>query len=291
MNQGIFESFDGTGIFYTENLNNSHGNLPKIPITFIHGQSGGNHTMLKHQMNCVEKDYPVLAFDLRGGGRSDLKPNQEDYSLENLAKDALGLLEHRKVQKTNIVSYSLGTTIALKLFELCPEKINSLVLLHPTYNPLKTTGKLNQFIVNSGLNTVFENTVAYTFALINRLKGVNQMSYMDYTKLEIKTGIGSYVNTDYIKSRTPKELLTRVKFAFARLQWDVEEVLKKVDVPVLCISGGADSWTLPSAAEEIASRVQNGRCKIFPGNKHSAIYDHEPKEINEVILEFLKEFG
>lgn len=284
MNEGIFTSFDGTHIFYVENLNGAAG---KTPVAFIHGQSGGNHTMLKRQMERIAGEYPVLAYDLRGGGKSDLKPRREDYSLDAMARDALGLMAHKKIERTHLVGYSLGTTIALKIFEMNPRRVASLVLLHPTYNPLKTTGRLNRFIVRSGLNYVFETTIAGFFAMLNRLRGV-ESTYLDYTKLRISTGIGSYVNWDYIKTRTPRELFTRTQFAYARLKWDAEDVLAKVDVPVLCVAGGADSWTLPSAAVEIASRVKNGRCEIIPGNLHSAIYAGDSERINGYIMDFLK---
>ena len=284
MNEGIFTSFDGTHIFYVENLSGTAG---KTPVTFIHGQSGGNHTMLKRQMERIAREYPVLAYDLRGGGNSDLKPRQEDYSLDTMARDALGLMAHKKIERTHIVGYSLGTTIALKVFEMNPRLVASLVLLHPTYNPLKTTGRLNRFIVRSGLNVVFEITVAGFFAMLNCLRRV-ESTYLDYTKLKISTGIGSYVNWDYIKTRTSKELLTRTRFAFARLKWDAEDVLEKVDAPVLCVAGGADSWTLPSAAVEIASRVKNGRCEIITGNLHSAVYAGDSGKINGHIMDFLQ---
>ena len=284
MGGDYFKSFDGTEIYYE--IRKKSPIMPRV--SFIHGQSGGNFTMLQNQIDFVsDRGCTTLAFDLRGGGRSELMNGRgkEFYSLENLAKDFIGLLDHTEIEKTNVVAYSLGTTIALKAFEIKPEAIDSLTLLHPTYSPFQTTSKRNKFIIQIGLCAFLENSFSKTFSIINKIRGVKERELFEYKPF---VGISDYINFRYLMTRTPEELNSRLNFSNNRLKWGVEKtLLDEIDAPVLCISGSKDIWVLPSAAEEIAQRVQDGKVKIFQGHKHDAVYAN-PEPINQEIWEFLK---
>jgi len=279
---GHFTSFDDSQIYY--NLINSHSE--REFVTFIHGQSGGNFSMLQHQIEYVAKNYNVLAFDLRGGGRSELAGKRENfYSLENFARDTIGLMEYFDINKAHLIGYSLGTTIALKVFDMKPDIVDSLILLHPAYNLLGNTSLRNQIIVHSGLCSFLENSISYTSALINRLRGVNKRTVFDYSNIN---GMNSYINFSFLVSRTPEELMSRLQLVRNRIKWNVEEIIDKIDVPLLCISGDKDIWIDPSAAEEIVQRARvDSEAIIIKGNGHGAVYLN-PEQITKEVLNFLE---
>ncbi|MEK6951795.1 MAG: alpha/beta hydrolase [Nanoarchaeota archaeon] len=282
MKKDYFESLDKTKIYYEFDF---EGKTSKPIVTFIHGQSGGSLNMLKSQIEYLGKKYSTLAFDLRGGGFSDLADNKKDFfSLEKLSDDLIGLLEHEKIDKTHLVGYSLGSAIALKTFEKKPKAIESLVLLNPTYNPLKTTSSLNKFIVKTGISSFFEYSISYTTMFVNTLRGVKEKTHFDYTSKK-QGRVAGYIDFNFLKTKTPEELKSRLKLIKQRLKWDVEDVLDKINIPLLCIGASEDIWTLPSAAIEIASRA-NGRYKIIVGNTHESVYAN-PEEINKEIIEFI----
>jgi len=281
LKEGYFKSFDDSQIYY--NLYNSKFDKPFV--TFVHGHSGGNFTMFNHQIEAVSKDYNVLAFDLRGGGRSELSNGKKDfYSLENFARDTLGLMEHLEIERTHLLGYSLGTTIALKVFDMQPEVIDSLILLNPTYNLLGNTCLINQMIVRSGLCSILEHSINYTAAFINKLKGV-EPTLFDYLNVR---GENSYINFTFLKTRTPEELMSRLNLVKNRIKWNIEEVIDKIDVPLFCISGSKDIWTMPSAAKEIVQRAKtDSEAVIIEGNGHAALYLN-PEPITKEVLDFLK---
>jgi pimeloyl-ACP methyl ester carboxylesterase len=58
-------------------------------------------------------DHRVIAFDLRGHGKSD-KPH-EPRAYNELAQDAVRLLDHLGIAQAHIVGYSFGAVVVAKL--------------------------------------------------------------------------------------------------------------------------------------------------------------------------------
>lgn len=69
-----------------------------------------------------------VSYDNRGFGRSSA-PLTFHYSTTQMAKDALGLVNHLQWSQCHVVGTSMGGMIALELALIAPEKILSLSLL------------------------------------------------------------------------------------------------------------------------------------------------------------------
>jgi len=98
------------------------------PLVLVHGFTG---TIERSWVNTgvlpdLARDYRVIAFDLRGHGRSD-KPH-EPHAYDDVALDAIRLLDHLRIKKAHIVGYSLGGIITIKLLTTHPERFSSAVL-------------------------------------------------------------------------------------------------------------------------------------------------------------------
>src|SRR5687767_1386204 len=61
------------------------GSGSALPIVFVHG-NGGNLTQWSGQLAHFRKSRRVIAFDLRGMGRSDV-PVNGDYSIKAMTED------------------------------------------------------------------------------------------------------------------------------------------------------------------------------------------------------------
>ena len=69
----------------------------------------------------------VIAFDNRGGGRSD-KPDSA-YTIELMAGDAAGLMEAVGLSNASVLGISLGGRIAIELALGHPERVGRLILV------------------------------------------------------------------------------------------------------------------------------------------------------------------
>jgi pimeloyl-ACP methyl ester carboxylesterase len=73
----------------------------------------------------LSDERPVFAVDLRGHGRSDWPGT---YSIQLLADDVSGVLEHLGDGPVDLVGHSLGGLVAIKVAAALPSRINTLVL-------------------------------------------------------------------------------------------------------------------------------------------------------------------
>ena len=75
----------------------------------------------------LSSNHTVIVFDNRGVGNTTfgIRP----FSIQQLANDTSGLLNALKIQKADVLGYSLGSFVAQQLTVTHPEKVNRLILL------------------------------------------------------------------------------------------------------------------------------------------------------------------
>lgn len=100
------------------------------PIVLLHGYTG---TLDRHWINpgvfgALAKDYRVIAFDLRGHGKSD-KPHDPAAYRTDMAQDVVRLLDHLQIARAHITGYSLGAIIAGHLLTTNPDRFISAVFV------------------------------------------------------------------------------------------------------------------------------------------------------------------
>ena len=74
----------------------------------------------------LSSNHTVIIFDNRGVGNTTA--GTKPFSIIQFANDTAGLLDALKIQKADILGFSMGTFIAQQLTLLHPEKVNRLVL-------------------------------------------------------------------------------------------------------------------------------------------------------------------
>src|SRR3989337_2129701 len=98
------------------------------PVFLIHGYTGN----LRHwpsQTPVLTREFRTVSMDHRGHGYSDKPTEAEDYSLELMAEDAYGLLEHLGIGECYVVGHSMGGVVAQLLALNHPEPVRALVLV------------------------------------------------------------------------------------------------------------------------------------------------------------------
>src|SRR5262245_60119497 len=76
----------------------------------------------------LAKSYHVIAFDLRGHGKSDKPHDAKQYGPE-LALDIVRLLDHLHMPRAHIVGYSLGANVTSQLLTLRPDRFLTATLI------------------------------------------------------------------------------------------------------------------------------------------------------------------
>ena len=103
------------------------------PILLINGMGGEaltwSHVLIEGLLN---HGFSVLRFDHRDIGASDKIVNWksgEPYSLEDMAQDALAVLDTLGIERAHIIGYSMGGMIAQRLGLSYTERVKSLALV------------------------------------------------------------------------------------------------------------------------------------------------------------------
>ena len=93
------------------------------PIVLIHGFAGDVETswVKPGVLANLTKDHRVVAFDVRGRGKSGKPRDAKAYGKE-VAQDVVRLLDHLKIQRAHIVGYSMGAGIVVKLLTTNPDR-------------------------------------------------------------------------------------------------------------------------------------------------------------------------
>ncbi|HET6879355.1 MAG TPA: alpha/beta hydrolase [Pirellulales bacterium] len=99
------------------------------PVILIHGwrSSAGINWVLPGTSGALAKEFQVVAFDIRGHGKSD-KPAEEGAYGPELVEDVMRLMDHLKIEKAHIVGYSMGGMIAANFVVRHPDRVRSLTL-------------------------------------------------------------------------------------------------------------------------------------------------------------------
>src|SRR3970040_1141642 len=98
------------------------------PAFLIHGYTG-NLRNWALQVPVISREFRMVSMDHRGHGHSDKPTEPEDYSLELMAEDAYGLLEHLGIEECYVVGHSMGGVVAQLLALNHPEPVRALVLV------------------------------------------------------------------------------------------------------------------------------------------------------------------
>lgn len=101
------------------------------PVLLIHGFASNlqvNWVGTQWVDLLVKAGYRVIAFDHRGHGQSEKIYEVERYTIRDMGRDALALLDHLGIEKADMVGYSMGARIGALLAVEHPERVRSLVI-------------------------------------------------------------------------------------------------------------------------------------------------------------------
>ena len=119
----MFQNFDPNQNYYSYNDNNT------VPVVFIHGV-GLNQQMWKPQIGALN-EYSTITYDLLGHGKTI--SNKEEVTLDDFSNQLTSILNFLKINKINLVGFSLGSLIALDFASKFQDKLNSLVVIGTAY--------------------------------------------------------------------------------------------------------------------------------------------------------------
>jgi len=187
------------------------------PVVLVHGAFMAISGDWVDWVNELAKTRKVIAVEMQGHGRTaDIK---RDITYENLSDDVAGLLDYLKVERADIVGYSLGAGTAMMCAIRHPEKVRKVVSIS---HPIRRDGwvkEANDFWPNFNLEMMKGTPAETEREKLNPVRG----SFPDFF--------------NHIK-------------AAAMRPWDFgAEKVKATKAPIFFIHGDADGVRMEHIAE------------------------------------------
>ena len=101
------------------------------PIVLVHGFASTkdvNWVMPGWVSTLTRAGRRVIALDNRGHGQSTKLYDPADYHTEKMAEDVRALLDHLKIERADVMGYSMGARVAAFLAVRHPERVRSAII-------------------------------------------------------------------------------------------------------------------------------------------------------------------
>ncbi len=226
-------------------------------VVLIHGFSL-DHRMWQPQIDFLSHKHQVVAYDMRGFGKSSLPTNTYSYH-----GDLLALLDSLQLTKVTIIGLSLGGEVAIDFAISYPQYVSKLVLASSSLGGYASTIDWNVHAKEVGIEQAKKNWL-------------NHSVFAPTIKNEIaKETLGQIVN-DYSGwhwlNHDPRE----------KLQPSALTRLNEIKAPTEIIVSANDLSYYHDIAKILSKGITNSHLTIIPNSGHMVNLEN-PNEFNKVL--------
>jgi len=257
---------DGVRLHYAET-----GRRSGPPVLMIQGLGADKH-LWDLQRAALAPWYRTIAIDNRGAGRSD-KPLGV-YSLEQMADDAVAVLDAIGIERAHVVGASMGGAITQILALRHPERIRSLTLActacrhHPWRKEL-----LAEWV-----------TIAETEGMGAMTAQAARWMIGPRSFRRLSPALGWLGPLAFSR---PAHAFAGQVAAILDIDDGLAERLPEITVPTLVIVGNQDILTPRGDAEHLAELIPTAELVVVSGAAHGLMIEHA-STFNSTLLRFLR---
>ncbi len=241
------------------------------PLVLINGFSSDS-TLWKPILETLAKQYQVLIFDNRNVGRSsDLTST---FTTDDMAEDAMGLVDILQLKRPHILGHSLGGGIAQTIAYKYPQKVDKLILCC-------TTQKFNtrSLMTMDFTRYLLENKVPFD-------KVVDSILPWFYSNAFLGNSAALQMVKHFLLNNPHPQSLNGFKCQMHALaNFDSTSWVDKITAPTLIVSGGEDLLCL-NEQHELKRKITQATLVHFPEVGHSPFIE-QPEKFLKTVLTFL----
>lgn len=252
---------------YDAQLRYEHTPRPGAPALLFLNSLGASLEMWDDQIEAMSERYEVIRYDARGHGNST--PGSEAATdIQQLARDALCVLDACGVARAHLCGLSLGGMTAMQIASGWPDRVLKVALCStsPYLQPCEGWNARIRAVAEQGMTALAEGTLQRWFtpefhqAEPERVNRVRQM----------------------LLACQPQGFAA---CAAAIRDMDQRESIKTITSKTLVIGGSKDAGTPPAEAELIARSIPDAKLVMLDAAHMSNI--ERAAEFNATLLEFL----
>ena len=242
-----------------------------VPVVFIHGFPF-DKSMWQGQLEFLQSAYRVIAFDIRGFGKST--DENSSLSIDLFADDLIAFMDQLNIEKAVICGLSMGGYITLNAYQRFPDRFEALILAdtqciadtpEAKEKRYKTISKIEANGVTD-FNESFIKSVFYEDSFTNKKEVVEELRSVVFS------------NPEHIIQRGLATIAERSETC---------STLDKISIPTLIICGKEDSVTPLAQSEAMKKAISGATLKVIENAGHVSNLE-QPHEFNKHLSDFLK---
>jgi len=244
-----------------------HALRPGAPALLLLNSLGTSLEMWDDQIGALQEHFEVVRYDVRGHGKSS-SGSRSELTLEQLASDALAVLDACGIARAHLCGLSLGGMTSMAIARHWPDRVLKAALCNtsPYMPPRDGWDSRIETVRAQGMAALTEGVLGRWFtpefrsAAPERVDRVRQM----------------LLNTD---------TAGYAACCAAIRDMDLREDIKGITATTLVIGGTKDPATPPEQAELIANSIPGAKLKMLEAAHLSNIEKSE--EFTATLVEFL----
>ena len=221
-----------------------------IPLVFVHGV-GLNNQMWNEQVNYLN-DFSILTYDLIGHGKTPCK--KDKLTLKDFSNQLLEILDFLKLDKINLVGFSLGSLVALDFSSRYQKKLEKLILIGTTY---KRSNQERSLVLDRYNQAKYNKPISK--------QALKRWFSNKYLEEHPKTH-ELFIN---ILNKNPEDHKNFIKAyeLFANHYDDISSI-RKINTKTLVMTGSDDVGSTPEMSKELVKDLVNSTYIEIQNGKH-----------------------
>ena len=245
-------------------IEGSRGGAPLL----LGGSLGTTLEMWQPQLHALGGRLRLIPFDHRGHGGSPVPPGP--YSIEDLGRDVLALLDRLELERVCYCGLSIGGMVGLWLAASAPERIERLALICTAAHlpPASSWRERAAAVRAAGTPEVVADTVVERW----------------FTPAFAAACPEVVARHRAMIAATPAEGYAACCEAIAAM--DLRPALARISAPTLVVAGAQDPSTPPEHGRAIAAAIADARFELLDPCAHLANVERA-EEVNRLLEEHL----
>ena len=227
--------------------------------------------MWEPQVSAFASSHQVIRFDARGFGGSP--PGDGLLTMERIADDAVGLLDHLDVSRAIVCGLSMGGYAAFALVRRHADRLKALVLADTRAGADSDAARAARAAQADKVRK--EGSASIADAVLPKLVGETTHAQRPELVARLK---------ETIAANPPRGIADALAGLAARA--DSTSTLREVRVPTLVVCGAEDVLTPVSESEALVRGIAGSKLEVIPAAGHLSSMEN-PDQFNAVLRKFL----
>jgi non-heme chloroperoxidase len=247
------------------------------PILFIHGWSQNHLCWAKQYERALADEFRLVAYDLRGHGMSEAPLAPEHYAEgEPWADDVAAIMEQLQLDRPVLVGWSYGSFVISDYVRARGQ--DRIAAINFVEGAVKLGGAAFGTLIGPGFLDHFVDATADDLP-----------TNIAAMRAFVKVCASKPLSADDLETALAWNIVVpaRIRANLGARELDCDDVLRRLEVPLLVTQGREDSVVLPAMAEHILATCPTAEASWYDGIGHLP-HLQEPDRFNRELADLTR---